>query len=257
MTRLRQRIAFGPIKSRRLGNSLGINLLPINGKVCTFDCIYCECGWNKNGTKNHTFPKLSEVKEEMKAYFVNLNEKNIPVDTITFSGNGEPTLHPEFPQIIDYTLEMRDKYFPKAVVSVLSNSTTLDNKEIRNALRKIDNPILKLDSGDQDFLNLMNNPQKEFSLEKLIHNLSLFEGNFILQTMFLKGKYKGKYIDSADPILTKKWIDIVLKLHPKLVQVYTIARDTPAKELEKISEEKMYQITEPLRTHGIKVQIAG
>ena len=152
------KIVFGPIKSRRLGNSLGINLLPDNGKLCSFDCIYCECGWNKDGRKDQTIPSKEAVFQRMQERFAELHTEGTPVDTITFSGNGEPTLHPDFPEIIDFTLQMRDRYFPNAAVSVLSNATMTGRKEVREALMKVTNPILKIDSGLEEYIRLVDNP---------------------------------------------------------------------------------------------------
>lgn len=250
-------IVFGPIKSRRLGNSLGINLLPENGKLCTFDCIYCECGWNKDGRADHTLPPKEAVFARMREKFASLHEEGTPVDTITFSGNGEPTLHPDFPEIIDYTIEMRDKYFPNAAISVLSNATMTCRPEIRNALKKVTNPILKIDSGLEEYIRLVDNPVGRYSLEETIGNLRCFNGNFILQTMFLKGTVNGRRIDLTQPESTRPWTDIVLDLRPREVMMYTIDRETPAKGLEKVTVEEMDRIAAPLKAAGITVQIRG
>ena len=243
-TILFHKIVFGPIKSRRLGNSLGINLLPDNGKLCSFDCIYCECGWNKDGRKDQTIPSKEAVFQRMQERFAELHTEGTPVDTITFSGNGEPTLHPDFPEIIDFTLQMRDRYFPNAAVSVLSNATMTGRKEVREALMKVTNPILKIDSGLEEYIRQVDNPVGHYSLQETIEHLRLFNGNFILQTMFLKG--------SVAP-----WRDIVLDLRPREVMMYTIDRETPAKELEKVTVEEMEAIAAPLKAAGIKVQIRG
>ena len=237
------KIVFGPIKSRRLGNSLGINLLPDNGKLCSFDCIYCECGWNKDGRKDQTIPSKEAVFT--------------PVDTITFSGNGEPTLHPDFPEIIDFTLQMRDRYFPNAAVSVLSNATMTGRKEVRETLMKVTNPILKIDSGLEEYIRLVDNPVGHYSLQETIEHLRLFNGNFILQTMFLKGTVGGRSIDLTCEESVAPWRDIVLDLRPREVMMYTIDRETPAKELEKVTVEEMEAIAAPLKAAGIKVQIRG
>lgn len=250
-------IIFGPIISRRLGHSLGVNLLPANGKICTFDCIYCECGWNKDGRNDKTIPTKEMVFQAMDEKFAELEKDGTPVDTITFSGNGEPTLHPDFPEIIDYTLKMRDKYFPKAAVSVLSNASMINKKEVRDALMKITNPILKLDSGLLKYVKLINNPQYEYSIEETVNNLRLFNGDFILQTMFLKGLVNGERVDMTLPEITKPWIDIVLDLRPREVMMYSLDRETPAKHLEKVTVEEMQKIAVPLIENGIKVQIKG
>ena len=256
-TILFHKIVFGPIKSRRLGNSLGINLLPDNGKLCSFDCIYCECGWNKDGRKDQTIPSKEAVFQRMQERFAELHTEGTPVDTITFSGNGEPTLHPDFPEIIDFTLQMRDRYFPNADVSVLSNATMTGRKEVREALMKVTNPILKIDSGLEEYIRLVDNPVGHYSLQETIEHLRLFNGNFILQTMFLKGNIGGRRIDLTCEESVDPWRDIVLDLRPREVMMYTIDRETPAKELEKVTVEEMEAIAAPLKAAGIKVQIRG
>jgi wyosine [tRNA(Phe)-imidazoG37] synthetase (radical SAM superfamily) len=188
-------IIFGPIKSRRLGNSLGVNLLPKFGKWCSFDCIYCECGWNKDGKKDTTLPTKEEVFEAMSTRLHELSAEGTPVDTITFSGNGEPTMHPAFAQIIDFTLQLRDKLYPSAKVSVLTNASQLGKKEVRDALQKIDNPILKIDSPLEHLVEAINIPNAAYKLKDAIENIKLFNHNFILQTMFLKGVENGVEID--------------------------------------------------------------
>lgn len=250
-------IVFGPIKSRRLGNSLGINLLPQNGKLCSFDCIYCECGWNRNGMNDHTLPAKEAVFEQMQETFDKLASENTPVDTITFSGNGEPTLHPDFPEIIDFTVRMRDKYFPKAAISVLSNATMTGKKEVREALMKVTNPILKIDSGIEELIHLVDNPVGRYSLEETVEHLKMFNGNFILQTMFLKGTVNGRRIDLTSPESTVPWTKIVLDLRPREVMMYTLDRETPAKGLEKVTVEEMEAIAAPIKAQGIPVQIRG
>ncbi len=250
-------IIFGPIKSRRLGNSLGVNLLPKDGKICSFDCIYCECGWNKDGRADNVIPPKEAVFEQMRSTFGRLHDEGTPVDTITFSGNGEPTLHPDFPEIIDFTLKMRDEYFPKAAVSVLSNATMIWKKEVREALMKVTNPILKIDSGLEEYIRIIDQPVGEYSLEKVIENLRLFEGNFILQTMFLKGVVDGRLIDSTAPESYEPWQKIALDLRPREVMMYTLDRETPAAGLKKVTAEEMEAIAAPLKAAGLKVQIKG
>ncbi len=256
-TILFHQIVFGPIKSRRLGNSLGINLLPANGKICSFDCVYCECGWNKDGRADRAIPSKEAVFEQISTRFAELHAEGTPVDTITFSGNGEPTLHPDFPAIIDYTLEMRDRYFPAAAVSVLSNATMTGKKEVREALMKVTNPILKIDSGLEEYIHVIDNPVGHYSLEETVGHLKLFNGNFILQTMFLKGTVGGRRIDLTSPESVGPWRDIVLSLRPREVMMYTLDRETPAKDLEKVTVGEMETIAAPLRAAGIMVQIRG
>ena len=256
-TILFHKIVFGPIKSRRLGNSLGINLLPDNGKLCSFDCVYCECGWNKDGRADQIIPAKEAVFQRMQERFLQLHTDSIPVDTITFSGNGEPTLHPDFPEIIDFTLMMRDRYFPNAAVSVLSNATMTGRKEIREALMKVTNPILKIDSGLEEYIRLVDNPVGHYSLKETIEHLRLFNGNFILQTMFLRGTIDGRRIDLTCKESVDPWRDIVLDLRPREVMMYTLDRETPASDLEKVTGAEMEAIAAPLRAAGITVQVRG
>ncbi len=256
-TKLWEDIVFGPIHSRRLGSSLGVNLLPREGKVCNFDCIYCECGWNREGKKERVLPSKEDVFNALEWKLKELHQAGAPLDSITFSGNGEPTLHPDFPEIIDFTLSLREKYAPNAKVSVLSNATKIGVKAIRDALMKIDNPILKLDSSDDEFAKFLDNPQGEYSIAQIKKDLSYFKGDFILQTMFLRGEVSGRKIDSTEPHLVEGWIKMVLEISPREVMLYTIDRDTPQSGLTKVSIEEMEKISEPLTAAGIKVQIRG
>ncbi len=250
-------IIFGPIKSRRLGNSLGVNLLPKFGKWCSFDCIYCECGWNKDGKKDTTLPTKEEVFEAMSSRLHELSAEGTPVDTITFSGNGEPTMHPAFAQIIDFTLQLRDKLYPSAKVSVLTNASQLGKKEVRDALQKIDNPILKIDSPLEHLVEAINIPNAAYKLNDAIENIKLFNHNFILQTMFLKGVENGVEIDCTCKEHVEAWQNLVRELAPREVMMYTIDRETPAKNLQKVSVEEMEAIAAPLVNEGFKIQIRG
>ena len=250
-------IVFGPIFSRRLGTSLGVNILPAKGKLCNFDCIYCECGWNKDGISDKVFPRYEHVSQALQNRLSELASQGIKVDSITFSGNGEPTLHPDFPEIIDFTLKMREKYFPSAVISVLSNATQILRKEVREALMKVDNPILKLDGATDTFVEKIDRPQKGYTVEKIIENLRHFQGNFILQTMFLRGEVDGEVIDCTSAEDVARWVDMAISLNPREVMMYTLDRETPAQNLSKVTVEEMEQIARPLIEKGIKVQIRG
>lgn len=250
-------IIFGPIKSRRLGNSLGVNLLPKFGKWCSFDCIYCECGWNKDGKKDTILPTKEEVYRALKESLTSFKESDTPIDTITLSGNGEPTLHPNFAEIIDFILELRDSIFPKAKVSVLTNATRLGVESVREALKKVDNPILKIDSPIEGLVKLIDRPNESYSLAKTIEYIKLFEGNFILQTMFLKGVVDGESIDCTNIEHVTKWQELVRELKPREVMMYTLDRETPAQGLQKVTVEEMEKIAEPLINEGIHIQIKG
>ena len=246
-------IVFGPIHSRRLGSSLGINLLPENGKLCNFDCIYCECGWNRDGRGDTVMPSADEVVHALETKLQECAEQGIPVDSITFSGNGEPTLNPEFPQITDVAVELRDRYYPEAKISVLSNATMIDREEVFEALRKTDNPILKIDAPYYDGIASVNRPSPGYSLEKVIAGLKRFNGNFILQTMFLR----SPEYDSSEEDNLKRWMDIVRYLSPREVMVYTIDRETPEKDLVKFTAGQMTEMVRPLVEEGFHIQVRG
>ena len=248
---LREETVFGPIASRRLGSSLGINLLPTKGKLCNFDCIYCECGWNRDGRNDTRLPSAAEVREALEAKLSECSSAGVPIDSITFSGDGEPTLNPEFPQIVRDTLALRDRFYPKAKVSVLSNATRVAVPEIFEALRLVDNPILKIDAPTAELAARINRPVGKYDLETVVEALSRFGGDFILQTMFLRS---GDF-DSASPEVLGPWMDMVRKLHPREVMVYTIARPAPMEGLEKFSEEKMRALVAPLIEEGYNIQI--
>ncbi|MDO5443123.1 MAG: radical SAM protein [Bacteroidia bacterium] len=248
---IREEIVFGPIRSRRLGSSLGINLLPEKGKLCNFDCIYCECGWNSDGRDDKRIPTPSELRVALKAKLEDCKANNVGIDSITFSGDGEPTLNPGFPEIIDITLELRDRYYPAAKVSVLSNATMAHKDEIFEALRKVDNPIMKIDAPTDALAGYINRPCPGYSVCAVVESLKRFRGDFVLQTMFLKS---GSF-DSSDPGQLGAWMDIVRMLHPREVMVYTIDRETPQKGLEKFTAERMRELVQPLIDEGYIIQI--
>ena len=246
-------IVFGPIFSRRLGSSLGVNILPTVGKLCNFDCIYCECGWNKDGKSDGKFPRSAEVEAALEEKMSKAAAEGTPVDSITFSGNGEPTMNPDFPQIVEATVRLRDKYFPAAKVSVLSNAVLVARKEIADALKKVDNPILKIDASSDELIEKINKPVGKYSLSKIIEALKEFNGNFILQTMFLR----AMDFDTASREALNAWMDIVRELKPREIMVYTIDRETPDKSLGKYTVEEMTTFVQPLLDEGFKIQIRG
>ena len=246
-------IVYGPIHSRRLGVSLGVNLMPTTAKLCSFDCVYCECGWNQP-VSHPQLPIREEVRE---ALFAQLSTLNIQPDVITFSGNGEPTMHPDFLGIIQDTCALRDQYCPNAKVSVLSNSTQLGRKEVVDALRLCDNRILKLDSAIDATMHLIDKPvNRHLTVAQVMEWLRAFEGDFTLQTCFLRGEYKGKVIDNTTPAELDAWYKAVDILHPKQVMIYVIDRETPLKTLEKIASEQKQAIAQPLREKGIDVVVS-
>ena len=248
---------FGPIHSRRLGTSLGVNLMPNDGKICSFDCLYCEAGYNAQGHGSSGIPSRAQVARLLEAKLAEMHAAGQSLDVITFSGNGEPTLNPHFPEIIDNTIELRNSYFPKAVISVLSNATRIHIKEVREALMKVNNPILKIDSPDPAVVDAINKPADGYSLERVIENMRLFKGNFILQTMFLKGECDGTAIDCTNPELCRRWRELALSLRPRMIMMYTLDRETPAKNLSIVTIEEMEEIAAPLRKEGMEIQIKG
>ena len=250
---MREEIVFGPIFSRRLGSSLGINLLPEKGKICNFDCIYCECGWNKDGRGDTKLPTAAELEAALEAKLASCREAGTPIDSITFSGDGEPTLNPDFPEIIGITLRLRDTYYPAAKVSVLTNATMLHKDAVVEALKKVDNPILKLDAATDELVGKINQPQGHYSVREVVENMKKFDGNFVMQTMFLR----APGFDSSAPEQLNAWMDIVRELRPREVMVYTIDRQTPATGLEKFTEEQMRSLVKPLLDEGFTIQIKG
>ena len=247
-------IIYGPIRSRRLGVSLGVNLMPTDAKLCTFDCVYCECGWNQP-ISHPQLPTREEVRESLNSQLSTLNS---PLDVITYSGNGEPTLHPDFLGIIQDTCALRDQYCPKAKISVLSNSTQLFREDVVEALRLCDNRILKLDSAITSTMRLIDKPvNPSLTVEQILERLSLFDGDFTLQTCFLTGEYEGQLIDNTTPEELAAWYRAVDYLHPKQVMIYVIDRATPLKTLSKIPLDKMNEIAAPLREKGIDVIVSA
>ncbi|MCX6332797.1 MAG: radical SAM protein [Bacteroidia bacterium] len=258
-TFLFDKIIFGPVKSRRLGVSLGINLLPSARKVCNFNCIYCECGWTQ--TREINKEKLPSRKEVYDALDLKLSEmkKNLQApDVITYAGNGEPTLHPEFPGIIDDSIILRNKYFPDARIAVLSNSTAITKPEVRKALMKVDQNILKLDSAFDLTIKIHNQPRVNIKVDKLIKDLQLFSGGLIVQTLFVRGSHNGKRIDNTTPEEISAWLRALKKIKPSEVMIYTISRDTPeGGVLEKVPLAELKRIAALVNELGIETQVSG
>lgn len=245
---------FGPIHSRRLGTSLGVNLTPSDGKVCTFDCLYCEAGFNAQGTGSSGMPSRQEVARLLEAKLADMRAKGEPLDVITFSGNGEPTLHPDFPGVIDDTLRLRDKYYPDAKVSVLTNSTRIFEPEVAAALKKVDNNILKLDSAVEDTMRTLDRPvSKQFTVDRVIEGLKQFAGTGIIQTMLLRGEYEGKSVDNTTPYELEALAKAYKEIRPREVMLYSIDRSTPAEHLQKVSHEELERIAAYFREQGIPV----
>jgi wyosine [tRNA(Phe)-imidazoG37] synthetase (radical SAM superfamily) len=252
-------IIFGPVKSRRLGVSLGINLLPVDRKICNFDCVYCECGWSTGSEKKGShLPRRAEVYKALEEKLQGMKAKNQAPDVITYAGNGEPTLHPDFPGIIDDSIELRNKYFPGARIAVLSNSTAIDNPAVTGALNKVDQNILKLDSAIESTINLHNRPKVRIDVEKLITKLVEFNGKVIIQTLFLRGKYNGVNIDNTTDTEIDAWLKALKRIKPSEVMIYTISRDTPeGATLSKVPLSELMAIASLVESLGITTQVSG
>lgn len=250
-------VIFGPIHSRRLGLSLGVNLLPVDAKICSFNCIYCECGFNTT-MQEFPFPTRVQVKEILTTKLQQMTAVGEIPDVITFAGNGEPTLHPDFEGIIDDTLELRNQFCPSAKVSVLSNSTRIHKPHIFSALKKVDNNILKFDSAIDRTMKLIDQPVgKHINVSWLIEQLQRFEGNLIIQTMFLRGEYQGEKIDNTTDEEVDAWISALEKIKPKQVMMYSLDRDTPVQNLQKVNVDELNSIAEKVRAKGFEVSVAG
>jgi wyosine [tRNA(Phe)-imidazoG37] synthetase (radical SAM superfamily) len=249
-------IIFGPVKSRRLGASLGINLLPNDKKICSFDCIYCECGWT-HSESNTTFHPREEVRENLRLKLEEMKINNQPLDTITFAGNGEPTLHPHFDLIIQDTIGIRNRYFPEAQIAVLSNSSLIHKRKIFTALKRVDQNILKLDSAFPETVELMNQPYPGFNFERMVENLKKFDGQLIIQTMFIRGEYNGKKYDNTTDREITAWLQLLKEIKPAMVMIYTIARDTPAEGIERIEKDELDVIAQKVEDIGIPTQISS
>ena len=243
---------FGPVHSRRLGVSLGINLLPEDGKVCSFDCIYCECGFNKDRRPTKTLPSRHEVFEALESRLKDMKANGPKPDVLTFAGNGEPTMHPEFPEIIDDVRMLRDRYFPEAKISVLSNATQILKPRVFEALKKVDNNILKLDTVNPDYIQEVDRPNSHYNVEAIIDKLKAFEGKVIIQTMFMKGTMNGRDVSNLSDGFVQPWLKAVKDIAPEKVMIYTIDRETPDHDLKKASHEELDHIVDLLKKEGIE-----
>lgn len=257
-TFLFDKIVFGPVHSRRLGISLGINLLPADRKVCNFNCIYCECGWTRKEHLNSPLPSRREVRDALESKLMEMGASGKTPDVLTFAGNGEPTLHPGFPGIIDDTISLRNHLCPEATVAVLSNATMIGNEEVRNALMKVDSNILKLDSAFEETVRIHNQPGPDYSLTKTIEYMKLFRGRLIIQTLFLRGRLGDRVIDNTTERELEAWLAVLKDIMPEEVMIYTIHRDTPLDgKLMKVPEEELNAIAARVKALGIKARVSG
>jgi len=250
-------LIFGPIHSRRLGLSLGVNLLPIDAKICSFDCIYCECGFNTT-MQDSPIPSREQVYQALEAKLKEMMAEGQIPDVITFAGNGEPTLHKDFEGIIDDTIALRNKFCPTAKVSVLSNSTRIHKPHVFSALNKVDNNILKFDSAIERTMQLMDRPTgKHINVAWFIEHLKKFEGRLIIQTMFLRGEINGERLDNTTAEEVEAWLKALEEIRPQQVMIYSLDREAPTQNLEKVTVEELNLIADKIRERGFEVSVAG
>ena len=248
---------FGPIHSRRLGTSLGVNLSPSDGKFCSFDCLYCEAGYNAQGPGKSGLPPRAEVARLLEEKLSAMKSAGEKLDVITFSGNGEPTVHPDFPGIIDDTIALRDKYFPEVKISVLTNSTMLGKEAVAEALGKVDNNILKLDSAIERTVRLLDRPGPSYHLDEVIRQLGRFAGTGIIQTMITRGSHDGETIDNSTDEEIDALIEAYRRIAPRSVMIYSIDRRTPEESLQRVERSQLEAIAQRIRqATGIEVTVA-
>ncbi len=251
-----EQIVFGPIKSRRLGISLGLNLLPHGCKHCTFNCLYCECGWTKEPVDTSiTYPARNDIRMALEERLTLMRQKRSMLDNITFAGNGEPTLHPDFPGIVDDTIMLRDKFFPQAQIAVLSNASMAGDKAVAAALMKLDKSILKLDAGTEECFQQINNPVTSITLHEILENLKPFRGRMIIQSLFVRGTIKGQSFNNTTDREVSAWLQHIDMLRPRQVMIYSIARAPAAESVEQVSSETLQDIARKVEALGIETAI--
>ena len=243
---------FGPVHSRRHGVSLGINLMPADGKVCTFDCIYCECGFNADHRPTLKRPTREEVSTALEAKLRRMKDEGVLPDVLTFAGNGEPTAHPDFLNIIKDTITLRNRYCPAAKVSVLSNATLIMRPQVFEALMLVDNNILKLDTVNTEYIRIVNRPTGHYDVRELIEKMKEFRGHCIVQTMFMHGISNGQDVGNLTDKYIDPWLKAVKEISPQQVMIYTIDRETPDHGLSKATHEELDSIVARIEAMGIK-----
>lgn len=248
---------FGPVKSRRFGISLGINLMPGDGKICTFDCIYCECGLNKDFRPKQKRPTRDEVKTALEKKLLEMKADDMLPNVLTFAGNGEPTAHPDFAAIIDDVVALRDEHCPECKITVLSNATMLHKEDVRNALMKVDNNCQKIDTVDNGYIFRLDCPQNpNYNVEEVIKQLCLFKGKVVIQSMFLEGEYNGDSISNTSEEYVAPWLEALKKIAPERVMIYTIDRETPVEGLSKASHETLDAIAARVKEAGLECSVS-
>lgn len=248
---------FGPVKSRRFGISLGINLMPADGKICTFDCIYCECGLNKDFRPKQKRPTRDEVKAALEKKLLEMKADNMLPNVLTFAGNGEPTAHPDFAAIIDDVVSLRDEHCPECKITVLSNATMLHKEDVRNALLKVDNNCQKIDTVDNSYIFRLDCPQNpNYDVEEVVDHICQFGGKVVIQSMFLEGEYEGKSISNTGEEYIAPWLEALKKMAPERVMIYTIDRETPVEGLAKASHETLDAIAARVKEAGMECSVS-
>ena len=244
---------FGPVHSRRLGLSLGINLMPSDGKMCSFDCIYCECGFNGDARPKQHRPSAQQVSQALEHKLQSMVQEGRLPDVLTFAGNGEPTLHPDFKHIIAETRRLRDIYCPQARISVLTNATTCVRPDVHEALMLVDNNIQKLDTVNLDFIHAVDRPTGKYDLNAILQALCDFKGHVIIQTMFLTS---STGLDNTTDEYVEPWLQALDRIQPQSVMVYTIDRTTPNDTLRKALPACLDSIAQRVRQRGIECTVA-
>ena len=247
---------FGPVRSRRLGISLGINLLPADGKICSFDCIYCECGRNAGHHAREHMPTRALVAEMLESALNDMTKQGELPDAITFAGNGEPTGHPDFAEIMSDTIVLRNRYAPNCKVTVLTNATHLDRPSVIVGLEQADLVLMKLDTVNRDYIELVDRPNARYDVESMIKRMSAFKGHCGIQTMFLRGQFQGQTVDNTSENYVAPWLEALRRIKPELVTIYTIDRETPEKGLRKADPEVLNTIAERVRSLGFRTTVS-
>lgn len=244
---LQDKIIYGPVPSRRFGESLGVNLLPRDHKACNFNCVYCQYPAPKP-TRVEALPSLGEIESAFKTFARAAKPESI--DQITIAGNGEPTLYPDFSDAVELLIEMRDLHFPGVPIGILSNSSTCHDPDIRTALERLDTRFMKLDAGNEKLFKRVNLPLAA-SFEDMIEGLCLLK-DVVLQSLFFSGKFRN-----TDELEVENWIRTVCRIHPLEVQVYTLARPPRVEGLRPASKTELRGIANRLAGIGIRASVIG
>lgn len=247
---LQSLIIYGPVRSRRLGNSLGINILPVNGKLCNFNCVYCQYG-STHGTwekllQSDSWPSKEIVLSELEN---SLRSRESAPDYLTLAGNGEPTIHPQFPELVDGIIELRDRYTPGSKTAILSNASLLLSPAVKRALMKLDAKILKLDCGNEMLFLKYNRPIMHVNFDALLQELKDLK-DITIQTLFTGGEHGNVGQASLGP-----WLQRIKEISPAMVQIYSLDRDCEDRTLIPVSKDKLIDIQQQLRKLGVPSEV--